>query len=93
MVAFYALVIGLAGLIFFYIGVSMGWLYVRQLEKLMKAQRALIYSYIDLHGRDPWLSRRPDRTLHNMEQGQQMGMHYRRDLRLLGWHYRLARYH
>ncbi|KAJ7723668.1 urea transporter [Mycena metata] len=27
MVAFYALVIGLAGLIFFYIGVSMGWLY------------------------------------------------------------------
>ena len=44
MVAFYALVIGLAGLIFFYIGVSMGWLYVRQLEKLMKAQRALIYS-------------------------------------------------
>jgi hypothetical protein len=28
-VACYALVIGLAGLIFFYIGVSMGWLYVR----------------------------------------------------------------
>lgn len=28
-VAFYALVMGLAGLIFFYIGVSMGWLYVR----------------------------------------------------------------
>ncbi|KAJ6555148.1 urea transporter [Mycena vulgaris] len=27
MVAFYALVIGLAGVIFFYIGVSMGWLY------------------------------------------------------------------
>lgn len=27
-VAFYALVIALAGLIFFYIGVSMGWLYV-----------------------------------------------------------------
>ncbi|EJD07865.1 urea transporter [Fomitiporia mediterranea MF3/22] len=27
MVAFYALVMGLAGLIFFYIGVSMGWLY------------------------------------------------------------------
>ncbi|KAJ7653109.1 urea transporter [Mycena polygramma] len=27
MVAFYAVVIGLAGLIFFYIGVSMGWLY------------------------------------------------------------------
>lgn len=26
-VAFYALVMGLAGLIFFYIGVSMGWLY------------------------------------------------------------------
>lgn len=33
MVAFYALVIGLAGLIFFYIGVSMGWLYV-SLHKL-----------------------------------------------------------
>ena len=29
MVALYALVIALAGLIFFYIGVSMGWLYVR----------------------------------------------------------------
>ena len=43
-VALYAIVCGLAGLIFFYIGVSMGWLYVRQLEKLMKAQRALIYS-------------------------------------------------
>lgn len=27
-VALYALVMGLAGLIFFYIGVSMGWLYV-----------------------------------------------------------------
>ena len=27
-VAFYALVMGLAGLIFYYIGVSMGWLYV-----------------------------------------------------------------
>lgn len=32
MVAFYALVIGLAGLIFFYIGVSMGWLYVSLLK-------------------------------------------------------------
>ena len=30
MVAFYALVMGLAGLIFYYIGISMGWLYVRE---------------------------------------------------------------
>ncbi len=29
MVAVYAVIMGLAGLIFFYIGVSMGWLYVR----------------------------------------------------------------
>jgi urea-proton symporter len=29
MVAFYAIVMGLAGLIFYYIGISMGWLYVR----------------------------------------------------------------
>jgi hypothetical protein len=27
-VAFYALVMGIAGLIFYYIGISMGWLYV-----------------------------------------------------------------
>jgi hypothetical protein len=30
-VAFFALCMGLAGLIFFYIGISMGWLYVRYL--------------------------------------------------------------
>ncbi len=29
MVALFAIVMGLLGLIFFYIGISMGWLYVR----------------------------------------------------------------
>ncbi len=28
-VAFFAVCMGIAGLIFFYIGISMGWLYVR----------------------------------------------------------------
>jgi hypothetical protein len=31
MVLFYAVFMGLAGLIFYYIGISMGWLYVREL--------------------------------------------------------------
>ena len=30
-VAFFALCMGLAGLIFYFIGISMGWLYVRYL--------------------------------------------------------------
>jgi hypothetical protein len=30
MVLFYAVFMGLAGLIFYYIGISMGWLYVRE---------------------------------------------------------------
>lgn len=31
-VAFFAVVMGLLGLIFFYIGISMGWLYVRSIQ-------------------------------------------------------------
>jgi Na+/proline symporter len=35
MVLFYAVFMGLAGLIFYYIGISMGWLYVRELYCLL----------------------------------------------------------
>ena len=39
MVALFAIVMGLLGLIFFYIGISMGWLYVRS------GSRALLHDH------------------------------------------------
>lgn len=92
MVAFYALVIGLAGLIFFYIGVSMGWLYVSLLKRRFSAH--IDDNHItDFHGRHTWISRRADCSMYYLEQGQQMGMYLWGHIWLLGWHHRVARYH
>ena len=53
-VAFYALVCGLAGVIFFYIGVSMGWLYVCSLSPCFIfyiKNLTVVMTTLDLYGR------------------------------------------
>lgn len=66
-VAFFALCMGLAGLIFFYIGVSMGWLYVCDLQ-FNRCTDAYVHT-ADFHGSDTWLGGGPNSALCNLEQG------------------------
>ena len=56
-VGFFALVMGLLGLIFFYIGISMGWLYVSTVHH-QTSRLANIANIVSLgiHGSRSWIS-------------------------------------
>jgi hypothetical protein len=71
-VAFFALCMALAGIIFYFIGVSMGWLYVR--ASLHPRFRHLPMSSV-IHGSHPGLCSRPYRPVRHVEQGKQVGLH------------------
>ena len=64
-VAFYAVVCGLAGVIFFYIGVSMGWLYVSVFS--LPGLSDINCECSDLHGCHTWIWSCSHRSLHYLE--------------------------
>jgi Na+/proline symporter len=78
-VLFYALVCALAGLIFFYINVSMGWLYVRfsSLSHFVQALIEGFYKILDVYGCYPWIGCLSDSARDHLEEGEQVGL-YRR---------------
>ena len=69
-VAFFALFMGLLGLIFFYIGISMGWLYVRTPHP-SQSNFSHTYGLIGIHGSRPRFSRGTNRTLCELEESEQ----------------------
>jgi hypothetical protein len=71
-VAFFALCMGLAGLIFFYIGVSMGWLYVCFLSFLDWCH--LSRKDIDFHGCDIRLGCCADCAVCDVVESKQVGL-------------------
>ena len=66
-VALFAIVMGLLGIIFFYIGISLGWLYVRMLSP---TRRTISCLSLGIHGCRSRLGSRPDRDVYHLEQGQ-----------------------
>ena len=70
---------GLLGLIFFYIGISMGWLYV---SVFCSSPRGFdSFSPVDVHGGYLGKCSRADRAGNHVEEGKQVGVHrgcYRR---------------
>ena len=76
---------GLLGLIFFYIGISMGWLYVRILHDDLALRLKLITHLIGIHGRRSRVRGRANRTMRVLEEGEQMGLYHWRDRWLLCW--------
>ena len=83
---------GFLGLIFFYIGISMGWLYVRwdfpPSLRIAPSHRA---PSTGIHGGRARLGGRADRDVHHLEQGEQVGLYRRRRRGLLRGRDRVAR--
>lgn len=93
-VAFFGIVMGVAGTIFFYIGVSMGWLYVSPSRLSFSLPGVLTRSFVlDLHGRHPWICRGPHCAVHYVEESKQVGLHRWCRRRLLCGCHCVACYH
>jgi len=82
----------LAGLIFFYIGISMGWLYVRTPSALEPCYSYTHAQLTDFYGSHPRIWCRSNRTVYNLEQSKQVGMYRRICNWIWLWTYRLAGY-
>lgn len=88
-VALFAIVMGLLGLIFFYIGISMGWLYVSIFFWFI-SEVIGSFPLPDIHGSHLGKCSRSDCIGNHMEEGQQMGMYRRIHCRVYRWYRRMA---
>lgn len=92
-VVFYGVCMGFLGLIFYYINVSMGWLYLVR-AKEYPGLRGLVLSFSScvatVHGHRPGIGRGPNRSSDHELQSEQMGLYHRVHLRLRFRPHRLA---